>query len=151
MRILVEKSVRRLSMWDENRMIFACRCALGRCPEGTKRMEGDGRTPEGCYRICLVKEAGKFGRSLGLSYPNEADARLGFSEGRIDRRTLDNILLAHAENRRPPWGSPLGGEIYIHEGGCASDWTQGCIALESQDMDVIFPVRDVIEQIEIRT
>jgi len=150
MRILVEKAARRLSIRDGDRLILECRIALGRCPLGEKRAEGDGRTPEGCYRICLTKENGKYGRSLGLSYPGEHDARLACAEGRIDQRTLDNILLAHAENRRPPWGSPLGGEIYIHEGGSASDWTQGCIALDEKDMDVVFPLREQIEQVEIR-
>lgn len=150
MRILVEKAARRLSILEKDRMIFECRAALGRCPVGEKRAEGDGRTPEGCYRICLIKEEGKYGRSLGLNYPGESDARLAFSEGRIDKRTLDNILLAHKENRRPPWGSPLGGEIYIHEGGSANDWTQGCIALNAEDMDVVFSLRESIEQVEIR-
>lgn len=149
MRILVEKAARRLSILEEDRMIFECRAALGRCPVGEKRAEGDGRTPEGCYRICLIKEEGKYGRSLGLSYPGESDARLAFSEGRIDKRTLDNILLAHKENCRPPWGSPLGGEIYIHEGGSANDWTQGCIALNAEDMDVVFSLRTQISSVDI--
>lgn len=150
MRILVEKAARRLSIWDGGAQVFACRIALGRCPEGAKQTEGDGRTPEGGYRICLVKENGKYGRSLGLSYPGAHDARMAFDAGRIDEQTLANILLAHAENRRPPWGSPLGGEIYIHEGGCESDWTQGCIALEKADMDTLFPLRDEIEAVDIR-
>ena len=150
MRILIEKHLRRLIIYEQNQILFHCTIALGRCPEGAKTAEGDGRTPEGMYRICLVKEQGKYGRSLGLSYPGEQDALSAFSEGRIDRRTLDNILLAHQENRRPPWGSPLGGEIYLHEGGTESDWTQGCIALNAEDMDVLFPLRDQIDQIEVR-
>lgn len=43
----------------------AARVALGCEPEGPKQREGDGRTPEGVYAICLVKERGKYGRSLG--------------------------------------------------------------------------------------
>ena len=150
MRILIEKHLRRLSIFETDRPVFHCRVALGRCPEGAKTAEGDGRTPEGVYRICLVKEQGKYGRSLGLSYPGEQDALSAFSAGRIDRHTLDNILLAHQEHRRPPWGSPLGGEIYIHEGGTESDWTQGCIALNTEDMDVLFPLHEQIDHIEIR-
>ena len=150
MRILIEKAFRTLRVMDGEKTVLLCPIALGRCPEGAKCAEGDGRTPEGRYTVCLVKKNGKYGRSLGLSYPGEQDALSAFSEGRIDRRTLDNILLAHQENRRPPWGSPLGGEIYLHEGGTKSDWTQGCIALNAEDMDVLFPLRDQIDQIEVR-
>ena len=150
MRIVVEKAARRLTLWDGTTQIMRCRVALGRCPMGAKQAEGDGRTPEGIYRICLVKAEGKYGRSLGLSYPNPQDAQAAFAQGRIDERTLGNIQLAHQEQRRPPWGSPLGGEIYIHEGGCATDWTQGCIALEKEDMDVLFPFREQIEEADIQ-
>lgn len=134
---------------QDGAMVHACRVGLGRNPLGPKTAEGDGCTPEGVYRICLVKENGKYGRSLGLSYPGVSDAERAYAQGRIDRQTYENILLSHAENRRPPWGTPLGGEIYLHEGGSDRDWTQGCIALDAQDMDVIFPLRDRIQRVTI--
>jgi len=149
MEIIIHKSLRRLKALKDGRIVLDCPVALGRVPVGAKRSEGDGRTPEGAYAVCLIKEQGKYGRSLGLSYPNAEDAQFAFAEGRIDERTLLNIRLAQAEGRRPPWGSPLGGEIYIHEGGSHSDWTQGCIALESADMDVLFPWKDEVKQVQI--
>ena len=149
MDLLIENSRRRLTVTDGERTVLKCRIALGRCPEGAKRASGDGRTPEGRYRICLVKEQGKYGRSLGLSYPGVEDAQSAFREGRIDQQTLEAVIQAHAENRRPPWGSPLGGEIYVHEGGCDTDWTQGCIALCSEDMDGLFPLWQQIDRVEI--
>jgi len=97
-----------------------------------------------------VKEQGKYGRSLGLSYPGPEDAQKAFLEGRIDERTLENIRLAYQEHRRPPWGSPMGGEVYIHEGGSDRDWTQGCIALDEADMDQLFPRWEEIEWVEIQ-
>lgn len=149
MQLIIRKSARQLALMDGNTQLLSCRTALGREPEGPKRMQGDGRTPEGAYFICLVKEQGKYGRSLGLSYPNPQDAQLAFSEGRIDERTLQNVHAAHAERRRPPWGSPLGGEIYIHEGGSSTDWTQGCIALEESDMDRLFPFWPQVDEVLI--
>lgn len=149
MRVVIEKSLRRLTVQQEGRVLLRCRIALGACPQGAKQREGDGRTPEGCYRICLVKEQGKYGRSLGLSYPGVQDAQAALNDGRIDEGTFANICLAQAQRRRPPWGSPLGGEIYLHEGGCHADWAQGCIALDSADMDVLFPLRDEIEEVLI--
>lgn len=143
------KSARELTLWQEERLIMRCPVGLGRCPVGPKTREGDGCTPEGRYRICLIKEQGKYGRSLGLSYPGPEDGGRALAEGRIDLPTCQAICRAHQENRRPPWGSPLGGEIYIHEGGSASDWTQGCIALNKEDMDALFPLRREIEWVEI--
>lgn len=148
--ILIEKSLRVLKLMRGATPVYTCRAGLGRQPVGPKEAEGDGRTPEGTYFICLVKEAGKYGRSLGLSYPNADDARRALEAGRIDRPTCEAILSAQAEGRRPPWGSPLGGEIYLHEGGGGSDWTQGCIAVDTADMDVLFPLRDRILQVVIR-
>ena len=150
MQILIQKARRRLTVLDGGETVLCCRIALGSRPDGPKRMQGDGRTPEGRYFICLVKENGKYGRSLGLSYPGPEDAQTAFQEGHIDETTLRNVQQACAEHRRPPWGSPLGGEIYIHEGGCASDWTAGCIALESADMDRLFPLWPQVEEVLIQ-
>ncbi len=150
MRVIIEKHERRLTVFEGEREVFRCRVALGCEPEGPKQREGDGRTPEGVYTICLVKERGKYGRSLGLSYPGIRDAQEALLRGEIDRATFLAVDKAHQEGRRPPWGSPLGGEIYIHEGGSHCDWTQGCIALDASDMDRLFPLRDRLEAVEIR-
>lgn len=149
MNILIEKKLHRLSLLDGEAVLFTCPVALGRDILLPKEWEGDGRTPEGCYRVCLVMEKGKYGRSLGLSYPSVEDAEAALADGRIDEATHRAIKQAHCEERRPPWGSPLGGEIYLHEGGSKRDWTQGCIALESRDMDKIFPLREQISEIRI--
>lgn len=147
MQIVIRKAERLLEVTDGQQPLWRCRVGLGSQPEGAKCVQGDGRTPEGSYFICLVKEAGKYGRSLGLSYPNAQDAQLAYQEGRIDEKTLENVEKACAEGRRPPWGSKLGGEIYIHEGGSGSDWTAGCIALDERDMDFLFPLRAEITQV----
>lgn len=149
MQIVVEKAKRMLRLMDGRRELFRCPVGLGSCPEGAKESAGDGRTPEGRYHICLVKERGKFGRSLGLDYPAVRDAQQAYSAGRIDEKTLRAVESAHAEGRRPPWGSPLGGEIYLHEGGALRDWTAGCIALDEADMDKLFPLREDVEWVEI--
>lgn len=150
MQVVIEKHDRKLTVFDGERKVLCCRAALGREPEGPKQREGDGRTPEGTYTICLVKEQGKYGRSLGLSYPGVEDAQAALLRGEIDHTTFCAVEQAHREGRRPPWGSPMGGEIYIHEGGSQHDWTQGCIALDASDMDRLFPLRERIELVVIR-
>ena len=149
MRLVVRKDARELTLLDGDRMVLRARVALGRAPTGGKRAEGDGRTPEGSYRICLVKEQGKYGKSLGLSYPSVEDARRALTEGRIDRGTYEAIEQAQREGRRPPWGTPLGGEIYLHEGDITRDWTQGCIALAPEDMAALFALRERIAVVTI--
>lgn len=123
--------------------------ALGREPLGPKDREGDGKTPEGVYTLCLVKEKGRHGQSLGLSYPGPRDGEAALAQGRIDAATYEAIVAAHRQGRRPPWGSPLGGEIYLHGGGIGGDWTQGCIALDDADMARLFPLADRITRVEI--
>ena len=147
--VVIEKSKRRLTLKNGNQILLTCRVGLGRQPVGHKHQEGDGRTPEGAYTVCLIKEQGKYGRSLGLSYPNRRDAETALSENRIDAATCQAICQRLEAGERPPWGTPLGGEIYIHEGGSATDWTQGCIALDEGDMDILFAHREQIAGVEI--
>ncbi|MBQ4075169.1 MAG: L,D-transpeptidase family protein [Clostridia bacterium] len=134
LKILIEKQKRRLTVTDgERNDIFSCPIALGAHPVGPKEKEGDGKTPEGAYFICL-KKRGKYGPSLGVSYPNEGDViRMGAAED-----LLRCIRDRASRGERPPWGSALGGEIYIHGGGTASDWTAGCIALGEDDAQRLY-------------
>ena len=150
MRVVVDKQARTLWLLEGARAVLRARVALGREPRGPKRCAGDGRTPEGVYQICLVKAAGKYGQSLGLNYPNAADARYAAAQGLIDTPTLAAIEAALSRGERPPWGTPLGGEIYLHAGGAQQDWTEGCIALDTADMAVLFAYREQITEVEIR-
>lgn len=150
MRVLIQKEMRALSLLDGDTVLLRARIALGRVPRGAKTREGDGKTPEGVYTICLVKREGKYGRSLGLNYPNPADASAALARKAIDADAFRAITSAAAQSRRPPWGTALGGEIYIHEGGAREDWTQGCIALDASDMDVLYAHYPEITQVEIQ-
>lgn len=150
MRVRVWKAKRELALADaEGRVVFRASVALGWAPLGPKQREGDGKTPEGTYAICLVKANGKFGPSLGLSYPSAIDGDRALQEGRITPETHTAIQEAHRQNRRPPWGTALGGEIYIHGGGTQGDWTQGCIALEDEDMARLFALAQAGDSVEI--
>lgn len=149
MRITILKAQHRLVLSDNGCDVLCARIALGRNPVGAKRREGDGKTPEGTYQICLAKAQGKYGQSLGLNYPNVGDARLAYAGGLIDSATLHAVENAISQGRRPPWGSPMGGEIHIHAGGTDTDWTEGCVALSEADMAVLYEHRSQIEDIEI--
>lgn len=149
-RILIEKAARRLTLTLDDGQTRVFPIALGRAPIGPKRAEGDLKTPEGRYFVCTKNARSKYRLALGLSYPSAADAALAFSEGRIDAATRDAILQAEAANRRPPWDTPLGGFIMIHGGGAKPDWTAGCVALNDEDIDALFPLCPLGAEVEIR-
>jgi murein L,D-transpeptidase YafK len=137
-RIVVKKGERRLTLFDGDTQVRAYRVGLGFAPVGDKTRQGDGRTPEGSFYVCVKNAASKFYLSLGLSYPNQEHAARGLRVGLINRAQHSEIIRALANRQRPPWDTRLGGEIFIHGNGSASDWTWGCVALDNADMKELF-------------
>jgi murein L,D-transpeptidase YafK len=136
-RIVVEKSVRTLALYQGTQLLKKYAVALGPNPVGAKEQEGDGRTPEGVYVIDSKKRDSAFDRALHVSYPNAAD-------------------LKRARERHV---SP-GGAIFIHGlpngfGGIGKahlrrDWTAGCIALTNEEIEELWRVVPIGTRIEIR-
>lgn len=96
------------------------RISLGFAPEGHKEVKGDGRTPEGVYRVDRRNPESRFHLSLGISYPNEED-RLRAEEQGIDP----------------------GGDIFIHGQEhprklVRGDWTWGCIAVTNRQIEDVY-------------
>ena len=152
--IHVYKANRLLRFIDCGQTVFSCPIGLGPCPAGAKRAEGDGKTPEGEYRVCTRNSRSKYTLFLGLSYPSSADARAAFARGEISAKQLDAILQAHAAGCRPPWDTPLGGEIGIHgsgvqQGGGLADNTAGCIALLDDDIRWLWALAPLGTQVVI--
>ncbi|MFP4496771.1 MAG: murein L,D-transpeptidase family protein [Vulcanimicrobiota bacterium] len=102
--------------------------------EGTKQCEGDQRTPRGNYYICTINEKSQFTLFFGLSYPNPEDAARGLKENLISDEEYKEIITSWKNRQRPPWNTPLGGEIGIHGGGINRDGTQGCIGMKDEDI-----------------
>lgn len=136
-RVVVEKAERALYLLRSGKVLRRYHIALGRSPEGPKTREGDGRTPEGVYRLDWRNSNSRFYRSIHISYPNEADRR-----------------------RAAERGVPAGGDIMIHglppgSSGPQSDhlrwdWTAGCIAVTNDEIDEIWALVDDGTAIEIR-
>ncbi|MCM2317049.1 MAG: L,D-transpeptidase family protein [Thermoanaerobaculia bacterium] len=125
--VVVDKSERSLKLFRAGRELRTYRVALGPNPEGHKLEEGDGRTPEGRYVIDWRNAKSAFHRSLHVSYPNAHDRR----EAR--RRGVDpgGAIMIH--------GLP-GGMGGLGAGHVASDWTLGCIAVTSEEIEEIWRV-----------
>jgi murein L,D-transpeptidase YafK len=117
--IVVSKSRREMLLLRGNVILRSYRIALGREPVGHKQCEGDGRTPEGRYRIDRRNPKSRYYLALHISYPNAEDTE-----------------------RARAAGVEPGGDIMIHglkDGELREgDWTQGCIAVTDQEMDEIW-------------
>ncbi len=137
-RILVFKSERRLELYSGDQMLRRWPVILGPKPRGDKRVEGDGRTPEGEYYICVRNSRSRYHLSLGLSYPNVEDAERGLEEGLIDEEEADRIIRANMQGRVPPWYTALGGEIFIRGPGEEGELTGGSIALARAHIEELF-------------
>ncbi len=137
-KIVVSKSRRKLELYSDDRVIRTYRIGLGLSPIEDKVRQGDHRTPEGEFYVCVKNANSKFYLSLGLSYPNMEDAARGLRDGLITKAQHDRIMSALKGKKRPPWDTALGGEIFIHGNGSQSDWTWGCVALEDAEMKELF-------------
>lgn len=124
-KIAVFKSQRRLYLLHGRHVLKAYRIDLGFSPVGDKKVEGDGKTPEGLYHIDRRNPNSDYHLSIGINYPNEHDV---------------------AEAKK--LGKAPGGDIFIHGRGnpvdmLIRDWTWGCIAVTNDEIEEIYAmVRD---------
>ncbi len=148
-RIEISKSAHRLVLYDGDREVKAYRTAVGG-GAGDKVQEGDRRTPEGQFYVCMKNPQSKYVLSLGLSYPNEEDAQRGLRDGLITQAQHDQIVQAVQDSAQPTWDTPLGGEIMIHGCGAGRDWTLGCLAMEDDDIREVYPAIPLGTSVTIR-
>ncbi len=137
-RLVVKKKERKLEVYDGEKLVKTYNVALGFAPVGDKEIEGDGKTPEGDFYIFTKNDKSNFYLSIGVSYPSIEDAKRGLANDLITEAEHDSIVKAIKEKKTPLQKTKLGGEIYIHGNGAATDWTHGCIALANDDMKEIF-------------
>jgi len=120
--VLVKKSERKLFLYAGPDLVKSYNIALGKQPVGQKQKEGDSRTPEGLYTLDWRNPNSKFYRSIHVSYPNISQKRSAKEAG-IDP---GGEIMIH--------GQPNDWSERIRLTFADKDWTEGCIALENQDM-----------------
>ena len=117
--IQIHKAARKMYLMNNDRVLKTYKVALGFVPVGHKEFEGDGKTPEGTYRINRRNPNSEFHLSLGISYPNQADRDFAAAAGK-----------------------PPGGDIFIHGWSRRpvkrADWTAGCVAVKDKEIEVIY-------------
>src|SRR5581483_8426427 len=116
-RLVIEKSLRRLRVYQDEELIREFPIVLGSSPVGRKEIRGDRKTPEGEYYVCTRNPESKYHLFLGLSYPNAHDALKGKEKGLISEESYRQIIERLNLKLRPPWDTELGGEVGIHGHG----------------------------------
>jgi len=132
--LVIDKAAHKMDLYHDRKFIKTYPVELGSNPYDDKRMEGDGRTPEGTYNVKYVNLRSSFYKALLIDYPNQQDWR-EFRQWKQDGTI--------------PKNATIGGYIEIHGDGNSSpttDWTAGCTALNNLDLDDLFervdPVRN---------
>lgn len=134
-RIVVEKAARRLTLWQNGKEIRSYPVALGFSPAGDKQRQGDGKTPEGIFRIDRRNDRSKFHLSLGLDYP-QAEDRARAKKGGYDP---GGDIMLHGQPNAMPKGMKAKG-----------DWTAGCVALTNAQIEEIWRVTQIGTVVEVR-
>ena len=142
-RIVVEKARHRMTLLDGDKVVRRYRIALGGDPEGHKRREGDGRTPEGVYRIDFRNSRSDFHLSLRISYPDAKDRAAAQKRG----APPGGDIFIHGEPNRIGWLLSWAGAAGLVDRG---DWTDGCIAVTNPEIREIWANVRVGTPIEIR-
>jgi murein L,D-transpeptidase YafK len=124
-KVVVRKSERRLMLMKDGRVLKQYRIALGRNPVGHKTEEGDGRTPEGFYRIDGRNAKSGYRLSLHISYPDESDR----AQARERGVSPGGDIMIHGMKNGLGWVGPL--HLLI-------DWTNGCIAVTDAEIEEIW-------------
>lgn len=124
--IVVEKFPPRCVYYERGEMKYTFKVEFGKNWIGDKRCEGDRATPEGNYWVerKLEGNATQYYKALLLNYPNREDEE--------EFRQLKRRGKIAAE-------IGIGGLIEIHgKGGRGTYWTNGCVALANEDMNLLY-------------
>ena len=123
--VVIEKAARRLSLLADGALLRSYSVSLGAEPTGHKQQEGDERTPEGRYFIDARNPNSSYHLSLRISYPDGRD-RARAAEAGVDP---GGLIMIHGLPNGLGWLGPLHRLV---------DWTDGCVAVTSREMDEIW-------------
>jgi len=145
--IEIIKSTQELVLKRGNQPYKTFRIAYGKGNDGPKRQRGDNKTPVGVYRIMQFKADSKFHYFMQLNYPNLLDAWHGYKDRLISPSEFRQIAQSYKNQEMPPQDTRLGGYIGIHGVGEITDekmkihqavnWTDGCIALTNEEINLL--------------
>ena len=125
--LLVATKPHQLLACSKGRAIHQMPVALGRGGVG-KSKEGDNKTPLGTYSLSSPRASSRFGIFVPIGYPTADQAKAGLTGSDVG---------IHGPARLFKWAGSL---------NLLFDWTQGCIAVESDEQ--IKTLSDWIGQVQ---
>jgi murein L,D-transpeptidase YafK len=137
--IMISRPCRRLDVFRWGHLIRRYPAVFGQNPAGSKRYQGDRRTPSGFYEIIDKRRHRRWARFLLIDYPNGSDQQ------RYAKDAAAGTLPTNGDDSLPG----IGGAIGIHGSDKEElnkqgiDWTFGCISLRNDDvieLDRLVPV-----------
>jgi murein L,D-transpeptidase YafK len=142
LKILVKKSERVVEILFKNELLIQYPCVLGFEPVGDKMQEGDGKTPEGKFKIKAMNPHKSWSYFIWFDYPNQS------SYDKFKERKSKKII-SHT--------ATIGGEVGFH--GVPEkndeiiekkiDWTLGCISLSTKNITDLYQSIGLETTIEI--
>jgi hypothetical protein len=124
--VLVEKIPGRCYLYQAGKKKYTFNAEFGSNWIGDKKVKGDMATPEGKYIVTKKLSGGatRYHRALMINYPNKQDIE------EFNDRIKSGVIPADAR---------IGDMIEIHgDGGKGGNWTQGCVALKNNDIDILY-------------
>lgn len=146
--ILVSKRNKQLYVYRGERLEMQFNADFGynvysdKVKRGSESEPDHWRTPEGVFYVVRKNPRSQYYRAFLLNYPNAEDAERGLSAGLISQNEYRAIMEAERTNVSPPMNTMLGGMIEIHGNGTGlfTNWTQGCVAIRDEEMDLLWNI-----------
>jgi hypothetical protein len=126
--IQVVKKNQKMYVYHKHRFLTAYKCVFGPPHLEQKEHEGDRRTPEGWFKILVIRPHKEWNTFMLIDYPNPESYKI------FEANIQDGIVKK---------GDKIGGAIGIHGVWEGADmvvdqkrnWTDGCIALKIADLE----------------
>lgn len=123
--IRVLKGEHKLQLLAGEKRLYEFHAAFGDNPVGHKQQEGDERTPEGRYVIDARNPHSAYYKSLHISYPNAGDRAAARARG----VRPGGLIMIHGQKN---------GYGHLAAITQRTNWTDGCIALRNEDMEIVW-------------
>ena len=143
--IIFDKSFYSLSIQEGERELFTTLAGYGLPGKHPKKSSGDFLTPEGAYQVVRLNPSMQYLYFAEVDYPNLNDLSFAYFSGKI---TFDDLIGYFTDEKiRIKVKKILGNKIGIHGGGIFKvengkrnfNWTQGCIAVDNDDLKKLLP------------
>jgi murein L,D-transpeptidase YafK len=131
-KMVVDKSDYEMNVYDAEGWLATYPIVFGNKDQGDKMIRGDRKTPEGTFKVNIMKTPHKWTRYVGIDYPTKE------SWAKFKQRKKDGTL--------PKTANDPGGNIGIHGTWPGSEyvvdnyqnWTLGCISMKNEDIEDLY-------------